>query len=68
MLRLPNFMRGDRAPIPVWWNQQLLSGHGDWSMEGCHLSYTNNELFIFTCDNVGYYALMQEPSIANSSR
>ncbi|XP_026464964.1 adhesion G protein-coupled receptor A3-like [Ctenocephalides felis] len=67
MLRLPNFMRGDRAPIPVWWNQQLLLGHGDWSMEGCHLSYTNNELFIFTCDNVGYYALMQEPSIANSS-
>lgn len=68
MLRLPNYVRGDKTPVPVWWDQQSLSGRGSWSTEGCLLSYTNNELFIFTCDRLGYYALMQEPNTLHLNR
>lgn len=48
--------------IPVWWDLSLNNGSGSWSAEGCAFRNQWQNLLEFSCNNFGYYGLLQDIS------
>lgn len=65
MLRPAPFHDEISAPRPVWWDPQFNNGAGGWSLEGCNLSQVIHGLYVFTCDRLGYYGLLQNVKFLN---
>ncbi|XP_065170512.1 LOW QUALITY PROTEIN: adhesion G protein-coupled receptor A3 [Atheta coriaria] len=49
-------------PTPVWWNPSLNLGRGAWTSQGCQIRHELEDNLVFTCDHLGYYALLQDTS------
>lgn len=65
MLRPLPFHHPISKPRPVWWNTELNGGLGGWSSQGCHVPQLNNEIMVFSCNRLGYYALIQNTRYLN---
>lgn len=65
MLRPAPFHDEISAPRPVWWDPQFNNGLGGWSLEGCNFSQVLHGLYVFTCDRLGYYGLLQNVKYLN---
>lgn len=61
MLRTPFTQLYEVTPfLPVWWDPSLNNGTGSWSSEGCNFSHVIQDHLVFSCDNFGYYGLLQD--------
>ncbi|KAF5295990.1 hypothetical protein FQA39_LY12762 [Lamprigera yunnana] len=66
MLRTPPRMIFDEnSVVPVFWNVEDGSARGNWSSNGCELSHEVQENIVFHCNQLGYYALLQNVSYLN---
>ncbi|XP_013778355.2 adhesion G protein-coupled receptor A3-like isoform X2 [Limulus polyphemus] len=45
---------------PVWWNQDINGGHGDWSHEGCMIQNIHENQVTFSCHRLGTFGLLQD--------
>lgn len=62
-LRTPPSVAFEIIPFtPVWWDPSLNNGTGSWSSEGCDFNYVLQDHLVFSCDNFGYYGLLQDIS------
>lgn len=51
----------DGPGIPAIWDPQLNNGTGGWNTKGCQLShYLHENIVVFTCNYLGYYAVLQD--------
>uniref|UniRef100_A0A1B6D4N5 Ig-like domain-containing protein n=2 Tax=Clastoptera arizonana TaxID=38151 RepID=A0A1B6D4N5_9HEMI len=44
------------SPLPAWWDPVA----SEWREDGCQLSELLNDLLVFRCQRLGYYALLQD--------
>lgn len=65
MLRPAPFHSELSSPRPVWWDPDFNNGIGGWSLEGCNFSQVLHGLYVFTCDRLGYYGLLQNVKYLN---
>lgn len=65
MLRPAPFHNELSSPRPVWWDPDFNNGIGGWSLEGCNFSQVLHGLYVFTCDRLGYYGLLQNVKYLN---
>lgn len=65
MLRPTPFHDEISAPRPVWWDPNFNNGLGGWSLEACNFSQVLHGLYVFTCDRLGYYGLLQNVKYLN---
>ncbi|XP_044756189.1 adhesion G protein-coupled receptor A3 [Coccinella septempunctata] len=62
-LRTPPSVAYEIVPFtPVWWDPSLNNGSGSWSTEGCEFNYALQDHLVFSCENFGYYGLLQDIS------
>ncbi|KAK5649954.1 hypothetical protein RI129_000983 [Pyrocoelia pectoralis] len=67
MLRTPPKMIFDTISVtPVWWNMHGGTGRGNWSSSGCELSHEVQDSIVFHCNQLGYYALLQNISYSSA--
>lgn len=53
-------------PKPVWWDETMNDGLGGWSFShGCQSFHYIQGIFMFTCNRLGFYALVQHSSALN---
>lgn len=53
-------------PKPVWWDETMNEGLGGWSFShGCQSFHYIQGIFMFTCNRLGFYALVQHSSALN---
>lgn len=53
-------------PKPVWWDETANDGTGAWSFShGCQSFHYIQGIFMFTCNRLGFYALVQHSSALN---
>lgn len=55
----PNVSEMDAPPIPVWWDNTLNNGSGNWSTSGCELKDQLRDNLVFSCKHLAYYGLLQ---------
>ncbi|CAH0552940.1 unnamed protein product [Brassicogethes aeneus] len=61
MLRTPASVTYEVTPfIPVWWNPYLNNHLGGWSREGCTFSHELQDHLVFSCNQFGYFGLLQD--------
>ncbi|XP_066586020.1 adhesion G protein-coupled receptor A3 [Prorops nasuta] len=65
MLKVPFYKYANKIPRPVVWDQTDESS--GWSSSGCKLSNFLNNLIIFHCYRLGYYALLQDVTDLNQN-
>ncbi|CAG9815828.1 unnamed protein product [Phaedon cochleariae] len=67
MLRMPSTTIYEVTPFtPVWWDPSLNNGTGKWSSAGCHFTHELQDHLVFSCENFGYYGLLQDVSSLES--
>jgi adhesion G protein-coupled receptor A3 len=53
-------------PKVVWWDESMNDGTGGWSFNhGCQSFHYIQGIFMFTCNRLGFYALVQHSSALN---
>nr|XP_023017192.1 adhesion G protein-coupled receptor A3-like [Leptinotarsa decemlineata] len=61
MLRTPFTPVYEVTPFtPVWWDSSSNNGSGGWSSEGCQFRHQLQDHVVFSCENFGYYGLLQD--------
>lgn len=69
MLRSPTTTAYEVTPfVPVWWDPEANNCTGGWSSEGCQFSHELTDHVVFSCDNFGYYGLLQDVSQFQNSQ
>nr|CAI5862901.1 unnamed protein product [Callosobruchus analis] len=51
-----------RPFVPVRWDPFANNGTGEWTSEGCRFSHQLQDHLVFSCDQFGYYGLLQDVS------
>ncbi|KAL3277199.1 hypothetical protein HHI36_012550 [Cryptolaemus montrouzieri] len=63
MIKTPPSVAYEIIPFtPVWWDPTLNNGSGSWSTEGCDFNYALQDHLVFSCEQFGYYGLLQDIS------
>lgn len=63
MVRTPPSLAYEVTPFePVRWDERLNNGSGMWTSNGCKFSHQLSEHVVFSCNNFGYFGLLQDIS------